>query len=207
MKGVRLSIKLRPVNSNSIISTDKYFRKPSKGGIDRFDDLVYLSQLSQAMAIKTETEFYRRNRAIDPKTGEGFTMGALYWQLNDIWEGPSWSSLEFGGHWKVLHSYARNFLANHLVVPYLDNDVLKVDFVRDDYLGQLTVDYSIKVYKWSKAGQTAKEVKGQTKTENFSVTKIYEYSVNSLLKESNCGDRSDCVLRVEVSNGQHGIKV
>ncbi len=35
---------------------------PSHGGIDRFNDLIYLSQVLQAMAMKTETEFYRRNR-------------------------------------------------------------------------------------------------------------------------------------------------
>lgn len=57
---------------------------------------IYLSQLSQAMAIKTETEVYRAGRA-------GFmnTMGALYWQLNDVWVAPSWSSIEFNGNFKV----------------------------------------------------------------------------------------------------------
>ena len=69
------------------------------------------------MAMKAETEFYRRNRDIE-KNGNGYTMGALYWQLNDIWEGQSWASIEFGGKWKVLHSYATDFLNNHLVVPF-----------------------------------------------------------------------------------------
>lgn len=79
------------------------------------------------MAMKTETEFYRRNRDAD-RTGKGYTMGALYWQLNDIWEAVSWASIEFGGKWKVLHSYARSFLDNHLVVPFEDKDgSFKVD--------------------------------------------------------------------------------
>jgi beta-mannosidase len=105
---------------------------PSNGGKERLSDLIYLSQILQAMAMKTETEFYRRNREIDPKTGNGYTMGALYWQLNDIWEGPTWASIEFGGKWKLLHSFARNFLSNALASPFEDtNETLKVSFRSD----------------------------------------------------------------------------
>jgi len=103
---------------------------PSHGGKERLDDLIYLSQIFQAMAMKTETEFYRRNREIDSKCkGCGYTMGALFWQLNDIWQGPTWASLEFGGKWKLLHSFARNFLSNQLASPFEDhNEILKVSF-------------------------------------------------------------------------------
>ncbi len=57
-----------------------YMKLPIAGGSERLDDLIYLSQIAQAMSTKTETEFYRRNRAIDPLSGDGFTMGALYWK-------------------------------------------------------------------------------------------------------------------------------
>lgn len=46
----------------------------------------------QAQCVKTETEFYMRSRS-ETVDGEGRTMGALYWQLNDIWQAPSWASL------------------------------------------------------------------------------------------------------------------
>lgn len=46
----------------------------------------------QAQCVKTETEFYRRSRS-EIVDGQGYTMGALYWQLNDIWQAPSWASL------------------------------------------------------------------------------------------------------------------
>lgn len=44
-------------------------------------------QITQAMAMKAETEFYRQSQA------DWYTMGALYWQLNDIWQAPSWSGI------------------------------------------------------------------------------------------------------------------
>lgn len=51
-----------------------------------------LTKVMQAQCVKTETEFYRFSQSEIVK-GEGHTMGALYWQLNDIWQAPSWASL------------------------------------------------------------------------------------------------------------------
>ena len=60
---------------------------------------------------------------LDPETGVGMTMGALYWQLNDVWPGASWSSLEFGGELQPVFQvillgivcWLRNDLQNDLV--------------------------------------------------------------------------------------------
>ncbi|CAB1109713.1 unnamed protein product [Ectocarpus sp. CCAP 1310/34] len=35
------------------------------------------------------------------------TMGVLYWQLSDTWQGPSWSTIEHDGAWKVSHHMVR----------------------------------------------------------------------------------------------------
>ncbi|CBJ32802.1 similar to Mannosidase, beta A, lysosomal [Ectocarpus siliculosus] len=35
------------------------------------------------------------------------TMGVLYWQLSDTWQGPSWSTIEYDGAWKVSHYMVR----------------------------------------------------------------------------------------------------
>lgn len=96
-----------------------HFNELKSGGPDKLKTFIYLSQLSQAIAIKTETEFYRRNRFIDAETKLGRTMGALYWQLNDVWQAPTWSSIEFGGKWKMLHYFARRFFFPIQVMPYI----------------------------------------------------------------------------------------
>lgn len=69
----------------------------------KFEDLLYASQLLQAEAVKNGVEHLRRHR--------GRCMGAIYWQLNDIWPGASWSSIDYYGRWKALHYYAKRFFA------------------------------------------------------------------------------------------------
>jgi len=68
-----------------------------------FDDLLYASQLLQAEAIRYGVEHWRRNR--------GRCMGAIIWQLNDIWPVASWSSIDYYGRWKAMHYAAKRFFA------------------------------------------------------------------------------------------------
>ena len=71
------------------------------------DLLVYASQLMQAEAMKYAVEHLRRNR--------GRCMGALYWQLNDVWPVASWSSIDGSGRYKALHYEAKRFYSPILI--------------------------------------------------------------------------------------------
>ena len=68
-----------------------------------FADFVYLSQVVQAEGIELAALHHRASRP--------FTMGSLYWQLNDVWPGASWSSVDWFGRWKALQFHARRFYA------------------------------------------------------------------------------------------------
>ncbi len=81
----------------------RYFRFPT-----RFADFVWLSQIQQGLAIKTAVTQWR---SLKPHC-----MGALYWPLNDTWPVCSWSSLDHGGGWKLLHHMARDFFAPVTIV-------------------------------------------------------------------------------------------
>ncbi len=62
---------------------------------DGVDAVLYLSQVQQAMAIRTAVEAWRH---LQPRC-----MGVIYWQLNNNWPVASWSSLDYSGKWKQLH--------------------------------------------------------------------------------------------------------
>lgn len=85
-------------NAPIIAMFSKYFRMPSS-----FGGFLYLSQVQQAVAMKTGIEYWRTLRPI--------CMGTLFWQLNDDWPVASWSSIEYGGRWKQMQYHARHFYA------------------------------------------------------------------------------------------------
>ena len=60
-------------------------------------------------------------------------MGALYWQLNDTYPVASWSSIEYGGRWKLLHSMAKRFFApiNVVAIPSADTKTVDLFAVND----------------------------------------------------------------------------
>ena len=97
-----------PGGNGRIIETmARYFRFP-----DDFDEMCWLSQVSQALAMKTAIEFWRSSK---PRC-----MGTLYWQLNDTWPVASWSSVEYGGAWNLTQYVARRFYAPVLVTAQPD---------------------------------------------------------------------------------------
>ena len=86
-----------PAGNQKIVEMfTRYFRMP-----EGFENSLYLSQVQQAVAIKTAVEHWRR---LQPTC-----MGTLIWQLNDNWPVASWSSLEYSGQWKQLHYHAKRF--------------------------------------------------------------------------------------------------
>ena len=66
-------------------------------------DLTYLSQIEQAISLETAASYWRTLPDCN---------GILVWQLNDIWPGPSWSTLEYDGTWKPAHHHLKRIFAD-----------------------------------------------------------------------------------------------
>ncbi|KAI8816810.1 mannosidase, beta A, lysosomal-like protein [Fimicolochytrium jonesii] len=101
-----------------ILQMDYHFKRPFSGSgtsvsVLEFDHFCYLSQCVQAICMKAQTEHYRRLTSLPANC-----MGALYWQCNDIWQAPTWAGIEYGGTWKMLHFFAKEFFERVLVSVY-----------------------------------------------------------------------------------------
>jgi beta-mannosidase len=119
-----------PKGNALILDTmSRYFRMP-RGGLET----LYLSQVQQAIAIRTAVEYWR---SLKPTC-----MGTLYWQLNDVWPVSSWSSLDYDGGWKLLHYEARRFFESlHLALMPKDGTIraIAVSDEESDRGGLLTI--------------------------------------------------------------------
>ncbi len=117
----------RHPEGNSIITETftRYFRRP-----EGFENIVYLSQVQQALAMKKAVEYWR---ALRPAC-----MGTLYWQLNDNWPVCSCSSIEYGGKWKLLHYMAKRFFAPVIISSFQKRSGEVEIWVINDHLNDQT---------------------------------------------------------------------
>jgi beta-mannosidase len=112
--------KLRLGNGNEIMFHYILNRYPEP---NNFEHTLYISQVMQAEGMKTAIEALRRNKP--------WSMGSLYWQLNDVWPVTSWSGLDYYGNWKALHYAVKKAYSPVLISPVVENDRLRVYAVSD----------------------------------------------------------------------------
>ncbi|KAK7576622.1 hypothetical protein V9T40_012908 [Parthenolecanium corni] len=124
-----------------------HFAAPPSRDVENF---IHVSQINQAWSVKSQTEWYRKWRGTLLPNGKGRTMGAMYWQLNDIWQAPSWSSIEFGGKWKMLQYYAKKFFEPVIVTGDLDRSgSITINVISDKLNDIPNAELLIYLYNWN----------------------------------------------------------
>lgn len=110
-----------------------------------FAQWCYSTQVFQAMAMVSQIAFYRRGAGL----GEN-NLGSLVWQLNDIWQGVSWSSIEYSGRWKVLQYSLTEIYSPIVAYPFWipETETLQITAFSDRWR-DVTGTATISVYDWN----------------------------------------------------------
>uniref|UniRef100_A0A6I8PJV2 Beta-mannosidase n=1 Tax=Ornithorhynchus anatinus TaxID=9258 RepID=A0A6I8PJV2_ORNAN len=180
-------------NDQMLYQAALHFKLPrNPDPLQRFQDTIYITQVMQAQCVKMETEFYRRSQS-ELVDGEGRTMGALFWQLNDIWQAPSWASIEYGGKWKMLHYFAQRFFAPLLPIGYEDDNVLYVSGVSDLHEDRKLM-LTVSVHRWSGLEPVCTHTTQPLVVGARSATRLYREPVARLLQRCGNCTRESCVV-------------
>jgi beta-mannosidase len=131
-----------------------------------FEDFVYLSQLTQAGAMRFATDEWRRRM--------GTCNGSLYWQYNDCWPVASWAGIDYLQQSKAVHYHSREYnkpvcLSN----DYFDDraEIYLANDLPQTITGELTWSLADFTGKQLTSGKTAVEV-GPTQAQKLTVLKF-----------------------------------
>ncbi|KAI9820796.1 MAG: hypothetical protein M1827_005167 [Pycnora praestabilis] len=98
------------------VAVEQWYPVPSKtDSIANFSAWCHATQIFQADFYSSEIQFYRRGSGMPERQ-----LGSLYWQLEDIWQAPTWAGIEYDGRWKVLHYSAKDIYQPIIISPFFN---------------------------------------------------------------------------------------
>ncbi|PHH70346.1 hypothetical protein CDD80_6071 [Ophiocordyceps camponoti-rufipedis] len=124
------------------MAVEHFYPTPNKTDpIANFSAWCHATQIFQADFYRSQIQFYRAASGFRERQ-----LGSLYWQLEDIWQAPSWAGIEYGGRWKVLHYVARDVYRPVIVAPLFNEttrvlDVYAVSDLWTDVEGVATLSW------------------------------------------------------------------
>ncbi|KAL6721982.1 hypothetical protein ACLMJK_001087 [Lecanora helva] len=130
------------------VAAERWYPVPNKiDPVANFSAWCHTTQIFQADFYSSEIQFYRR--------GSGFPnrqLGSLYWQLEDIWQAPSWAGIEYDGRWKVLHYIAKDIYQPIIISPFYNITTGAFEiYVTSDLWTPASGTASFQWYTWSGA--------------------------------------------------------
>jgi beta-mannosidase len=133
------------------------------GKSENFEEFVYFSQLTQAKAVSIAICAHRLNTPI--------CMGTLYWQFNDCWPAPTWSSIDYYGNWKALQYQVFKDYSDVTVLQKTDKIGSEKYYLTSDLPMNCLVDIRYEVFdlegKLLYSNALSKEIKTFEKLELF----------------------------------------
>lgn len=98
------------------LAVQRYYPSPTLlDPVANFSAWCHTTQIFQADFYRSQIVYYRRGSGLPERQ-----LGSLYWQLEDIWQAPTWAGVEYDGRWKVLHYIAKDIYQPVIIATYWD---------------------------------------------------------------------------------------
>jgi len=223
---VPASRQMHPPGQGQITNNvESNWRWPSAGAdaAERYRLELWMTQVAAGACLRASIEFWRgtsdelvnASYALSPRGYAllGKNSGVLYWQADDTWPGPSWSTLELGGRPKVgFYESARAFapllVAGHLVTsgtaPF--GVETRIYFSSSTYnaLPSGSSTLTISSLLWSGGATGAPLQVAVSLPAPHSSSLIFSAPLQVLLDATGCPARNQCVLTLSVSDDASG---
>ncbi|KAL8826486.1 MAG: hypothetical protein Q9191_003774 [Dirinaria sp. TL-2023a] len=175
------------------IAAERWYPVPNKiDSVANFSAWCHTTQIFQADFYRSEIQFYRR--------GSGFPnrqLGSLYWQLEDIWQAPTWAGIEYDGRWKVLHYGAKDIYEPVIISPFynITTGDLSV-YVTSDLWSQASGVATLQWYSWD--GKPINNL-NTPRTINFTVGALNTTLIFDSNTKSSTVDLNKSILYMNIS--------
>ncbi|CAH8853909.1 unnamed protein product [Trichobilharzia szidati] len=187
--------------------------------IRNYSRWAYISQLNQLMCLRAQINLYMRNKcrlkistSTVLNTDKLITMGTIYWQLNDIWSAPSWSTIDSSGQWKLSHYAAiREFYDipkwGRIAIHNKDDAVIEADWIPNVQTNDNTVyipnEFEIICYTIWSFEPTYREILNISSVKNGQCPiSVLNKSLKDLNKLCRFNGKSGRIIQVGMKVGQ-----
>ena len=139
-------------------------------------------------------------------------MGFMYWQINDIWQAPTWATIEYGLKWKMGHYYAQHMFEPVYLIPILTPYLAKVtdenarislyliNELIDGTRGRTMCSF-LSLDKFAVRSSVAYDVS----TDTPSVKHIADLPYATVMKTAGCSNESQCLIHCTYNSTQDDI--
>lgn len=146
MSAAMMAYRQRHQDGNAQVRAQMARHLPVPDGDADWPQYLFMTQVQQGRCYEAAIGQWRRLKAVPSIK----TMGILYWQLNDIWPGPSWSTIEHRGAWKSSHYFVARAYAPVVTTATVasdDNSTTNIH-VTSDLVSALTATVTLELWPW-----------------------------------------------------------
>ncbi len=139
-------------------------------------------------------------------------MGLMYWQINDIWQAPTYSTIEYGLRWKMAHYYVQHMYEPVypllILTPYLasvtvENARISIYVINEVFTGtggQLMCSF-LSLDTFSPKSSTAFDIS----ISSPDVKHVADLPYSTVMRSAGCSNGDQCIFHCRYNSSQEDI--